>query len=112
MSKRTTRPQSPESSPLLSETADLERGRARGAFSGPDDAKHWDAVPPPATTRRGQGSRVFRSVMLVLIAILAVLLLGVRRQMMTTAYTPCQDNMSPSLLLLLLYRRSHMQSAC
>ncbi len=77
MSKRTTRPQSPDSSPLLSETADPERGRARGAFL--DDAKAWEATPPPATARRGQGSRAFRTVMLVLIAILALLLLGVRR---------------------------------
>ena len=77
MSKRTTRPQSPDNSPLLSETADPERGRGRGAFL--DDAKAWEATPPPATARRGQGSRAFRTVMLVLIAILALLLLGVRR---------------------------------
>ena len=80
MSKRPTRPHSPDNAPLLSETADLERGRARGTLtSSLDDAKHWDNVPPPAMARKGQGSRVFRSIMLVLIAILALLLLGVRR---------------------------------
>ena len=76
MSKRTPRAPSPDNSPLLLETADPERGRVRGAFL--DDAKAWDATPPPATGRRGQGSRAFRTVMLVLIAILALLLLGVR----------------------------------
>lgn len=78
MSKRATRPHSPDSSPLLSETADVERGARRGGAGAADEGKPWDVVPPPSAARRGQGSKVFRSVMLVVIAVLAVLLLGVR----------------------------------
>ncbi len=85
MSKRSTRPHSPDSSPLLSETADVERGARRGGLSAPEEAKPWDVVPPPSVARKGQGSRVFRTIMLVLIAILALLLLGVRNVICCTS---------------------------